>query len=266
MAPHDLPSHGQAPHSGIPGPSLWDSNCSSFMSYHEHNCTWLPQRSASGVGSVFCPRVESNFIHWQLELKVCMPRILFGLSEITTPPALCCQNNLTLRDSLFCLISPYFKSCPWWCSPRAFKPSWATGFLPLETCPAPVLTPWHPSISGYWSLLSDFLLATVLFLRLGPILTSVFMRLCPICHSVILYALLGFSCHWPASCLRVGGHSSHYTICCSQTSLVIQPGGCLEFPSSREGFEGWEDTICLRSALNAISYVKLSLSDSLGQN
>lgn len=150
---------------------------------------------------------------------------LWALINSSTP-ALHCQNNLILRDPLFYLISLCFKSYP-----RAFKLSWATGLLPLETSPAPVLTPWHPSISGYWSLLSDFLLAVVLFLQLGLILTSVFMRLCPICHSVILCTLLGFSCYWPRLIppgggwkhppLGLGSQSSQYTICCSQTSLVI---------------------------------------------
>lgn len=162
------------------------------------------------MGGVFCPRAESKSIYQELKLNVFMPWILFGLLEITATPVLHCQNNSTLRDSLFFLISPCFKSCPWWCSLRAFKLSWATGLLPLEACPAPVLTPWHLSISDYWSLLSDFLLAIVLFLQLGPILTSVFMRRCPICHSVILYALLGFGCYWPSLIPSGGGwkHSS----------------------------------------------------------
>ena len=155
----------------------------------------------------------------------------FGALRNDNIPALHCQNNSTLRDSLFYLICLCFKSRPWWCLPRAFRLSWATGLLPLETCPAPVSTPWHPSISGYWSLFSDFLLAIALFLQRGPILTSAFTRLCPICHSVILYALLGFSCCWPRLIpsgggwkhppLGLGSQSSHHTICCSQASLVI---------------------------------------------
>lgn len=190
------------------------------------------------MGGVFYPRRESNSFYQKLKLKDFMEWIVFGLLETAPPLFFQCQNNLILIDSLCCLISPSFKSCPWRCSLGAFKPSWDTGLLPLEMCPVPVLTPWHPSISGYWSLLSHFLLATVLFLRLGLILTSVFMWLCPICHSGLLCALLGFSFYWPG--LQWGletpsaeswqpGLTLH--IHWSPTRLVIQPGGCLGFPS-----------------------------------
>lgn len=171
MAPHYMPNHRQTP---IIGPSLWDplwfySALSLALAYLHITDTkvgkwsgwcFLPQ----GRQQIHLPGAKTECFH------AMNPR--WTLRNNSTP-VLHCQNNSTLRDSLFFLNSLCFMSCPWWCSLRAFKLSWATGLLPLETCPAPVLTPWHLSISDYWSLLSDFLLATVLFLQLGPILTSV---------------------------------------------------------------------------------------------
>lgn len=72
-----------------------------------------------------------------------MQQILFGLLEITPPPALWCQNILTLMDSLFCLIGPCFHLVPDGAHPELSNPAGLLDFclwkLALPLC-------WHHGI------------------------------------------------------------------------------------------------------------------------
>lgn len=169
-----------------------------------------------------------------------MQQILFGLLEITPPPALWCQNILTLMDSLFCLIGPCFHLVPDGAHPELSNPAglldFAFGNLP---CPCvDTMASVH-----YW------LLVFALRFPFGNCVvpsTSADSDISP--HATLPH--LSFSHPLRPSWLQLLLTQAHafrwglktpsssswqpvlYTICCSQSSLVIQCGGCLEFPSS----------------------------------